>query len=873
MQFLLAVILLLAGAGQMYGLVVRLVTNSQLAVAAGQSFAIQLEAANGNLPYTYTLIGPLPAGVTLTSSGVVSGKLDQPGQYKIQFQIAAAFGVPQVVASTWTVTLVAQAPGTLCLLDGVSQKVYGYLGRAVQTNLRGFGLTGPFLWELVKGSSMAPGLTLSSTGVISGTPKQGGQFETDVNCIDSAGVRNKQRFVTVVDSPAPGFTAQSITPGRVGAAFSYTVPIFGGSPPVQVLLTKFALPPGLSLSSEGVIQGQPTQVGLYSFELTVSDGLYRSSTKTFSIAITNAPGLLTSKLPDGSALDPYRYSLEVAGFYLPYTVSLAGGALPPGITLSPDGNFSGVPTRAGDYAFSVKVTDQFLSALFSVTLSIAPASTSGRLRLLPVDPTIGNAAFPYVWTVPFEGGRGPYQFRYTSQSLAGSCVQKLGQLLQCDSLEEGIYPVTVEITDALGTSVSREYIIPILPASYASTLLGGVNTGFPLPYSGQVAKVALNPTMSALVPPGMNLGSNGALTGIATVPGYYRIPLVFEVTRTGELVPVTIAKVYDFQVAPVPGQEVPEIQDLPPLQVGSSYSQWLGWNRKRATWRLVGGSLPPGISLDSEGIVRGTPATEGIYTCLVEATFPDREPFRYGYTLTVRGDGAPAPYAIANAASYQAGVLAPRTLTTVFGERLGPTELALFALDDMGLVPTRVSDLTVWMEGKSVPVIYSSNGQASFIAPSWLKATGAVNLMVARNGLTSRAWVVPVQSVLPGVFTQNGSGSGLAAALNEDGSLNGAGNPAASGSVIVAFVTGFGADQLGIEDRAIPQGADRFLLNVEVTVGGKKAEILYAGLTPGLISGVGQVNLRIPSGVPSGMAELKFTVQGVDSPPTLVSVR
>jgi uncharacterized protein (TIGR03437 family) len=85
---------------------------------------------------------------------------------------------------------------------------------------------------------------------------------------------------------------------------------------------------------------------------------------------------------------------------------------------------------------------------------------------------------------------------------------------------------------------------------------------------------------------------------------------------------------------------------------------------------------------------------------------------------------------------------------------------------------------------------------------------------------------IPVWPARPGLFTSDSSGKGLAAALNQDGSVNSVGNPAGKGSIVVLWGTGGGVEELP----------------VKVFVDGIEGEVLYSGA----VGGLWQVNVRIP---------------------------
>jgi hypothetical protein len=100
------------------------------------------------------------------------------------------------------------------------------------------------------------------------------------------------------------------------------------------------------------------------------------------------------------------------------------------------------------------------------------------------------------------------------------------------------------------------------------------------------------------------------------------------------------------------------------------------------------------------------------------------------------------------------------------------------------------------------------------------------------------------------IFSLDMSGAGNAVALNADGSLNWAGNPATPGSLVHLYV-GAGDTYVGIW----PPGFD-FLdgLPAVVEIGGKEADIANIGAPEQNLSGLKQLDVFIPDDAPTGPA-------------------
>jgi uncharacterized protein (TIGR03437 family) len=136
------------------------------------------------------------------------------------------------------------------------------------------------------------------------------------------------------------------------------------------------------------------------------------------------------------------------------------------------------------------------------------------------------------------------------------------------------------------------------------------------------------------------------------------------------------------------------------------------------------------------------------------------------------------------------------------------------------------------------------------VVPDDVPASGVAKAKLTVGTTSSSEWGVPFAAAAPGIFTLDGSGTGPAAVLNQDNSVNTPANPAAHGSVIQIFATGIpNADQ-----------------PIKVAIGGFDAPIQYQGPAPGLISGVQQINVIVPSQAPPiGALSLVIRINGLIS--------
>jgi uncharacterized protein (TIGR03437 family) len=215
----------------------------------------------------------------------------------------------------------------------------------------------------------------------------------------------------------------------------------------------------------------------------------------------------------------------------------------------------------------------------------------------------------------------------------------------------------------------------------------------------------------------------------------------------------------------------------------------------------------------------------------------------------------PTISALTNGASNQAGPIAPGEILVLYGSNLGPPQLAQFSLNAAGLVGANLAGTQAFFNGTPGPVIYTSAGQVAAIVPSSLPPGLPYQVTVAYQGQVSQPMTVPFAAAAPGLITANSTGSGQAAAINQDGSLNSADRPIRVGNVLVLYATGEGrTNPPGIDGKPATVPLPTPFLVVTALVGGQPAVVQYAGGAPGFVAGLMQVNIVIPGNISPGAA-------------------
>ena len=203
-----------------------------------------------------------------------------------------------------------------------------------------------------------------------------------------------------------------------------------------------------------------------------------------------------------------------------------------------------------------------------------------------------------------------------------------------------------------------------------------------------------------------------------------------------------------------------------------------------------------------------------------------------GPASPVNGPPSPVndpPTQVLNAASLSAGPVSPGEIVTLF---------AAFSAAPSG----------VTVNGIAAPILSSDSKQVNAVVPFALDLSKAADIQI-QAGAANLNTSVPVATASPAIFTQGAAGTGPGAVLNQDYSPNSASNPAASGSVIMIYGTGFGMLNPAPVDGQTAEVPAATQAPVTATINGVAATVVYAGAAPGLVAGVEQINVLVPDGL------------------------
>jgi len=198
-----------------------------------------------------------------------------------------------------------------------------------------------------------------------------------------------------------------ISPAALPAAlinvpYSATLTSVGGMGPFTWALASGTLPPGLTISTAGVISGTPTALGTTTFKVQVTDSQTPTKavdTATKSISVNPPLSITTTSLAAGSINVPYSASLVSAGGVSPYTWTITSGSLPAGLSLAASGSITGTPTAQGTSTFTVQVSD-----------SGSPAATASANLSITINPPVSRLNGKYIFSFSgYQNGNPVFQ--------------------------------------------------------------------------------------------------------------------------------------------------------------------------------------------------------------------------------------------------------------------------------------------------------------------------------------------------------------------------------------------------------------------------------------------------------------------------------
>lgn len=423
----------------------------------------------------------------------------------------------------------------------------------------------PYSWAIVSPGAgrLPPGLSFGAGGIIGGIPIEAGTYNFTVRVTDASHATLDKNFTFRVITPSGPFDSQFISqtvPTTVQPNQTFSVNLKWMNMGSQVWdgangLKLRAQNPASNttwggdtvlLPSSTVALGQqldatftaiaPRNFGTYNFQWQLYQegvGLFGQMSANVQITVTDgssAPTITSAAAVDAMQGQAFNFPLTVSNGSAPFAWSVAGGALPDGLTLNAtSGLLAGTPTATGSTSFSVRVTDaQSRKAEKTMTVTVLPPAfgiTTGALAN-------GQQGAPFAQTLAAAGGKPPYTWAVVVGGLpTGLTLNATTGVLSGTPTTAGSYSLTIEAKDADSHTARKAMSITVAPPALSletATLLEAAKgeafsyqpgaAGGRQPYIWAITAGAL--------PAGLSLNTaTGQISGIPTAVGAFTASL------------------------------------------------------------------------------------------------------------------------------------------------------------------------------------------------------------------------------------------------------------------------------------------------------------------------------------------------------------
>jgi large repetitive protein len=373
-----------------------------------------------------------------------------------------------------------ESPGNAFLLRCPT----AYVGEEYEVEIEseeGSGCMPTYDYFVIVNSALPPGLSMTRDGVISGTPTTVGFtrfwiFDHDLD-VSQGGpswcIRDdtSEREFSIFVDPGLEIENESVTGASIGQPYSDTLTanrVTSLNPPTSTpdvatwSVQSGVLPPGITLSPQGVLSGTPTAEGSYRFVVKAFNGS-RVDTKEYSLSVRQ-PVLVKSPFGSGSRPSAevgvrFAKTATASGGSGGYEWSLASGSLPGGVALDKSkGAVSGTPRAAGAFTFGLTATDaDGRATTVNATLAVAEQLAISTAQLKPAK--LGSA---YQARVATAGGVQPFRWKVVGGALpTGVRFATRTGTVAGTPRRSGRFGLTVEARDALGAKARKTLVLRV----------------------------------------------------------------------------------------------------------------------------------------------------------------------------------------------------------------------------------------------------------------------------------------------------------------------------------------------------------------------------------------------------------------------------
>ena len=480
--------------------------------------------SGGTAPYTCSVAsGTLPAGLSLGANCAVTGTPTAAGTSSFMVHATDSATPVNTVTGPVSITIASSA------LSAGGTLPSGTVNTPYTGTIPVTGGTGPYMCT-IKSGNLAAGLTLNTNCTVSGKPTAPGSSTATVSVTDSGNpAQTATGTVGITVNPSGlAISSGTLPNGTVGTPYTATITGTGGTAPYTCALVNGQFPAGLTLAANCTVSGTPTVQGTSTptVRLTDSSSPTQAATGPVSVTINASSGNLVITGPPAATVNqPYTGTIAVSGGTGPYTCTVTGGTPPAGLAVGSNCQVTGTPTTAGSAQVTVKATDSSAPTRTQtnpVTLTVNPATTTLTLTSPPTA-TVGT---PYTGTIGVNGGAPPYICSLAGGTLPAGLGLGANCILTGTPTTPGSSTVSVTATDSTTptnttTAPVTITVQPVPALTFTGSLPNGVvNQPYTqtLQATGGVGPYTYAVTAGTL-PAGINLASNGTLSGTPTTVG------------------------------------------------------------------------------------------------------------------------------------------------------------------------------------------------------------------------------------------------------------------------------------------------------------------------------------------------------------------
>lgn len=365
---------------------------------------------NGNSWVLVETVGPVDeaGGGWYTHSFLVGNFLTPSAQMKVRF-VAGDLGSGSVVEAgvdAFKVTRFTCNSGIPAPAIQTTDVPDWTIGVACSQQLAATGGTGALTWSDLNGDLVGTGLSLTTDGLLTGTPSAAGPI-TFTALVTDENAQTDQQLLNFTINSAVVVNAATLPDWTAGVAYAQQLTASGGmgARTFSDKLNSLA-GTGLTLNAAGALTGTPAAAGSIGFTALATDAVGATGERVFGFTVNPAVSITTASLPDGKAGEAYTHAMEGTGGTGALVWSDAGGTLAGlGLAISDAGLITGAPVDSGTFTLTLQAADQVGSTdQVELSLHVAPAFICGDID---GDGTIGVADVTYLVAFMFRGGEAP----------------------------------------------------------------------------------------------------------------------------------------------------------------------------------------------------------------------------------------------------------------------------------------------------------------------------------------------------------------------------------------------------------------------------------------------------------------------------------